>query len=228
MRASDNRSGYQQIVEQKIGRICGIGQNAADLRGGKNHGVGAHFTHPATDRGLITQIECRAIGENQFASFTGQTSDDRRTDHPAMTRNPNSLPRQGVHGLDALPDRRGPHRFKIGNHHLARQFTRRCLVLPSKLFARLRGIADKQVDFGGSKISWIDGHAQLAGLTAIAFLFDTAATPFNADPGVFEGPFDERPHGCRFAGCEDIVAGRVRLKHPPHALDIFPSMDFHG
>jgi hypothetical protein len=85
----------------------------------------------------------------------------------------------GVLAMGNLP----PGNRKIARHHLLDELRKARLRFPAELFARLDGVPDRHVDFGGAEIRRIDPNDGLAGFPVDAGFFDTLAAPF--DPAAY-------------------------------------------
>src|ERR1700722_10573319 len=81
----------------------------------------------------------------------------------------------GVLAIGDLP----PRNREISRHHFLDQFREARLRLPAELLARLAGVANQKIDFGGTEIHGIDGHNGLAGCFVEAGFLDALAPPFD-------------------------------------------------
>src|SRR5260370_29119610 len=70
----------------------------------------------------------------------------------------------GVFAIGNLP----PRNRKIARHHFLDQLCETRLRLPAELLARLAGVADQQIDFGGAEIGRVDANHGLAGFAVDA------------------------------------------------------------
>src|ERR1700728_3473263 len=82
----------------------------------------------------------------------------------------------GVLAIGDLPPRNG----EVSRHHLLDQFCKARPRLPAELLARLAGVADQKIDFGGTEIHGIDAHHGLAGFCVDAGFLDALAAPFDS------------------------------------------------
>ena len=95
---------------QKLRRIGGVRQNAADLRGRQEDDVRLVTIEPLLDIRLATEIQLAPIRSNDFAVLMGKAPNDRAADHPAMAGNPDLLAEQievrvrHERGLDSYSD----------------------------------------------------------------------------------------------------------------------------
>src|SRR3982074_3813437 len=64
---------------------------------------------------------------------------------------------------------------KVAGHHFFDPLREACLRLPTELFARLAGVADQEIDFGGAEIYGIDANDRLAGFPVDAGFLDPLA-----------------------------------------------------
>src|ERR1700722_14006284 len=122
----------------------------------------------------------------------------------------------GVLAIGDLP----PRNRKIARHHLLDQIRKARLRLPAELLARLAGVADQKIDFGGTEIHGIDAHERFAGLLVDAGLVDALAAPLNNAADLGEGQFDKFAHRAGLAGRQHEIVGLVGLQDHVHALDI--------
>src|SRR6266436_4159931 len=78
------------------------------------------------------------------------------------------------------------HRHQVGRHHLGHQFAETGLVAPAELGARLRRIAQQEIDLRRAEISGIDGNQHIAALGIHALLLGAGAAPGDlaADEGL--------------------------------------------
>src|SRR5437870_5500361 len=74
---------------------------------------------------------------------------------------------------------------------------------PAKLLARLRGVAEEQVDLGWAEVPLVDLHVLLP-----------------REAGVAERLVEELAHRMRLARGEDVIVGCVCLEHPPGAFHV--------
>src|SRR5690606_20087152 len=98
------------------------------------------------------------------------------------------------------------------------------LVAPAEIGARLRRIAEQDVDLGRTEIRWIDRDQYVAGAPAIALLVDAPAVPGDRPPDAIECELHEFAHRMWFAGGEHVVVRRVLLEDHPHTFDIVARM----
>src|SRR5258705_1659239 len=126
----------------------------------------------------------------------------------------------GVLAMGNLP----PGNRKIARHHFLDELRKPCLRFPVELFARLAGVPDQHVDFGGTEIRRIDANDGLAGFPVDAGFFDALAAPFDAAVDLRECKFDEFAHRSGLARRQHEIVRRVRLQYPVHALDIIPGV----
>src|SRR5258708_35865218 len=79
----------------------------------------------------------------------------------------------GVLAIGDLP----PGDRKIARHHLLDELGERRRRLPAELFARLAGVADHEIDFGGAELLGIDANDRLAAFFVDTGFLDTLAVP---------------------------------------------------
>src|ERR1700693_4579252 len=96
----------------------------------------------------------------------------------------------GVLAIGDLP----PRNREISRHHLLDQLREARLRFPAELIARLAGVADQKIDFGGTEIHGIDAPNGLAGCCVDAGFLDALAAPFDAAANLREGEFDKLAH----------------------------------
>src|SRR5580692_6166717 len=77
-------------------------------------------------------------------------------------------------GLLAIGDLPSRDR-KVARHHLLDQLRKRRFRFPAEHLARLAGIADQFIDFGGAEIHRIDAHKRLSRLAVDAGFLDALA-----------------------------------------------------
>ena len=128
------------------------------------------------------------------------------------------LKRGSCHG--DLPPRNG----EIARHHFADKLSERGLRLPAEFVARLAGVADQEIDFGGTEIGRVDANQGLAGFAVDAGFVDALAAPFDAATDFRERQLDEFTHRAGFAGRQHEIVGLIRLQYAVHALDIILGM----
>src|SRR5258707_416590 len=126
----------------------------------------------------------------------------------------------GVVAIGDLP----PGDRQIARHHFLDELGERGLRLPAEDPARLAGVADQQIDFGGAEIHRIDANDGLAGFPVDAGFLDALAEPFDAAAEFSECDLDEFAHRAGLAGRQHEIIGRVRLQDFVHALDIVLGM----
>src|ERR1700722_9063901 len=126
----------------------------------------------------------------------------------------------GVLAMGDLP----PRDREISRHHLLDEFREARLRFPAELLARLAGVADQKIDFGGTQIHGIDTHHGLAGFLVDAGLVDTPAAPLDTAADLREGEFDKLAHRAGLARRQHEIIGLIRLQDHVHALDIILGM----
>src|SRR3984885_2449940 len=126
----------------------------------------------------------------------------------------------GVPAIGNLP----PRNRKVSGHHLLDQLREARFRCPAKLLARLAGVADQKIDFGGTEIHGIDAHHGLAGFCVDASLLDALAVPFDAAADLCEGEFDKLAHRAGLACRQHEIVRLVRLQDHVHALDVVLGM----
>ena len=73
-----------------------IGEDAADPRGGQEHGLGPRIGDPGLDVGLAAKVEPVAIDRDDLAGFALEAPDQGRADHAAVTGDPDPFAGQIV------------------------------------------------------------------------------------------------------------------------------------
>src|SRR5579875_3677988 len=116
--------------------------------------------------------------------------------------------------------RAAPQRTPVGLDHFGDQRVEAGAMTPAELLACLCGVAEQQIDLGGTVIAWVDRHQAFAGARAQAVLLRARTRPYDRAVDACEGALDEFAHGVRLAGGEDVVVGLVLLQDQPHALDV--------
>src|SRR5262245_47625494 len=99
------------------------------------------------------------------------------------------------------------HGDEIGLDHLAHELFEARLVSPAEPLARLRGVAEEEVDFGGSIVVGVDFDQHLTGRRVASLLVATLAPPFEPPAGLRKGELHELAHRMRLAGREHVVVG---------------------
>src|ERR1700691_370321 len=130
------------------------------------------------------------------------------------------LSSNGVFAIGDLP----PRNRDISRHHLLDQLRKARLRFPTELLARLAGVADQKIDFGGTEIHGIDAHDSFAGLLVDAGLVGALAAPLNDAADLGEGEFDKFAHRAGLARRQHETVGLVGLQDHVHALDIILGM----
>ena len=97
MGRSSHRSFDQQVVEEKIGRIIVIGENAADLCGGHEYCVRSMVEHPAPHAILVAQIDLASVESQHFAILFRKPPNDRRAHHSLVACDENLFACECVH-----------------------------------------------------------------------------------------------------------------------------------
>src|ERR1700682_4620038 len=113
----------------------------------------------------------------------------------------------GVLAMGNLP----PGNRKIARHHLLDELRKARLRLPPELFARLGGVADQEIDFGGTGIGRGDANDGLAGYPVDPGLLYAFAAPFDAAADPRERKFDKFTPRAVFAGRQHEIVGFVGL-----------------
>src|ERR1017187_7210944 len=126
----------------------------------------------------------------------------------------------GVLAIATLPPRNG----KIACHHFLDELREARLRRPAELLARLAGVADQLIDFGGAEIGRIDPNERLAGFPVEPGFLDTLAAPLDAAADLRECKCDEFANRTGLACRQHEIVGRIRLQYPVHALDIIPGV----
>ncbi len=96
-RMDDVRLDHQVVVEE-VRRVGGVGEDAADLRRGKDDGVGPGLGEPGLDLGLAAEIDRLPVGGEDLAGLGFEAADDRLADHAAMAGDPDPLAVEGIDG----------------------------------------------------------------------------------------------------------------------------------
>src|SRR4051794_32101096 len=109
----------------------------------------------------------------------------------------------GVLAIGHLP----PRDCEIAGHHLAHELRKAGLRLPAEFRAHLAGIADQQIDFGGTEIGRIDPHHRLAGLAVDPNFFDTLSAPFDGAANFRECQLDEFANRAGVPGRQHEIVG---------------------
>src|SRR4029453_6877008 len=78
------------------------------------------------------------------------------------------------------------HRVEVARHHLLDQLRERRGVPPAELVARLRRVAEQELDLGRAEVTPVDLDQHLAALRVDALLVDARAAPGDRAPGLGE------------------------------------------
>src|SRR5580704_254486 len=113
---------------------------------------------------------------------------------------------------------------EIARHHLPDEFGEGRFRLPAEHPARLAGVADQFIDFGGAKIYGIDAYQRLFRLRIDAGLLNALAAPDDAAADFGKREFDEFAHRAGLAGRQHEIVRRLRLQDLVHALDVIPGV----
>ena len=122
-----------------------------------------------------------------------------------------ALERLALDGLEVLAD------------HLLDEVEEVDPWLPAELGLGLLGVAQQEVDLGGTEVLGIDADEDALGVLGVdADLLDGAllAAPLDGDAGLLEGELTELTDGVTLAGGEHVVVGLVLLEDAPHALHV--------
>src|SRR5215831_15255604 len=87
---------HYEIVVEKLRWIAGVGEDAADLSCGHEHGLRFSLLHPSQDLVLTGEVELRPLRSQDPASLTLEASHQRRAHHAAVTGDPDALVLEGV------------------------------------------------------------------------------------------------------------------------------------
>src|SRR5882757_11015668 len=117
-----------------------------------------------------------------------------------------------------------PGNRKVAGHHFLDELGERRFRLPAELLARLAGVADQLIDFGGAEILGIDPNHGLAGFAVDAGFLDALAAPFDAAADFRERDLDEFAHRAGLAGRQHEIVGLIGLQYLVHALYVIPGM----
>src|SRR4051794_16859094 len=113
----------------------------------------------------------------------------------------------------------GGDKAQISGDHFGHEFLKRGLVAPTELFPCLRGVAEQEIDFGGTKIARIHPHQYASRFGINSRFIHARTTPTDFYLYLGKGTFDEFADRVMFARCQDIIVGLRVLENPPHALD---------
>lgn len=122
-----------------------------------------------------------------------------------------ALERLALDGLEVLAD------------HLLDEVEEVDPWLPAELGLGLLGVAQQEVDLGGTEVLGIDADEDALGVLGVdADLLDGAllAAPLDGDAGLLEGELTELTDGVTLASGEHVVVGLVLLEDAPHALHV--------
>src|SRR5690606_19671752 len=103
--------------------------------------------------------------------------------------------------------------------HLAYEFSKADLWLPTELTFRLRRVAEQRVDFRRTEVTWIDRDND-APFAIHALLVQAGATPSQFNTQLTSDRADEFPNAMLVTRCDDIVARAVLLKDQPLRSDV--------
>jgi len=81
-----------RVVVKELRRIRGIGADAADMRGGDDHRIGAVLCEPRFGVGLAGQVEVGMRDRQHLAALAAQPRAQRCTDQPGVPGDINALP----------------------------------------------------------------------------------------------------------------------------------------
>src|SRR3984957_19384003 len=131
-----------------------------------------------------------AVSSSTFSRASLRTSAAPTIPRCPATKTVLPFSSNGVLAIGDLP----PGNRKVARHHFLDQLRKTRLWLPAELLARLAGVADQFIDFGGAEIYGIDANQRLAGLLFDAGFLDTLAAPLDAAADLGECKFDEFAH----------------------------------
>ena len=176
-----------QVVVEELGRVGVVGEDAADLGGGDEHGLRPASRHPALDRGLPRQVD---LGARSAVRISQPSRASRRTSAaPTMPRWPATQTRLPSERVDRLTRdgpvvaplllRRRPARSAATIS--ATSSAKLVLWRPAELVARLGGIAQQLVDLGRAEVARIDRARASSPVRCVdAHLVDALAAPRDA------------------------------------------------
>src|SRR5665213_2576364 len=129
------------------------------------------------------------------SSSTSSCASRRISAAPTMPRCPATktvLPfsSNGILAIGGLP----PGGRKIARDHFLHQLDERRFRFPAEFCARLGGVADQLIDFGGAEIGRIDPNQRLAGFPVDAGFVGARAAPLDHAADFGKSQFDEFAH----------------------------------
>src|ERR1700722_441347 len=163
---------------------------------------------------------CVAVSSSTFSAASRRSSAEPTIPLCPATKTVLPFSSNGVFAIGDL----SPGDRKVARHHLLDQFGEGCFRLPAEHPARLAGVADQLIDFGGAKIHRIDAHKGLSRLRIDAGLLDALAAPHDAAADFGERDLDEFAYRAGLTGCQHEIVRYLRLQDLVHALDIVPGM----
>src|SRR5215472_14382124 len=117
-----------------------------------------------------------------------------------------------------------PHLRAVAIDHLPDEILKARLVAPAELLARFARVTEEEVDFGRTKVAWIDLDQNLPGLGVNAGLLDARATPGDPTAHMTKGALNKLAHRMFLAGGQHIVIRLILLQHHPHAFHVVAGM----